>query len=220
MKLLLINGSPRNRKSNSHLLIQQFLEGYGTTSPEQTIVHHLASRRERQQLEEEIGNYEVLLIVFPLYTDSMPGIVKELFEKLAELKPVNLKKIGFIVQSGFPEAIHSVYVERYLKKYSQRLDVEYLGTIIKGGVEGIQVMPPAMTKKLFNKFQALGRYFAENQTFSPEIKADLRKPMRFSATRVFFFRLLVKAGMTNYYWNSHLKKYNAFEKRFARPYQN
>ena len=42
-------------------------------------------------------------------------------------------------------------------------------------VEGIQSMPPWMTKKLFIKFQELGEYFAKNNIFSPEIKEDLEK---------------------------------------------
>ena len=30
--------------------------------------------------------------------------------------------------------------------------------------------------------------------------------------------LLIKIGLVNSYWNSMLKKNNAFEKRFAKPY--
>ncbi len=218
MKLALINGSPRNKKSNSLLLIHQFLEGYRKNSSDPVSVHHLASKKEKEKIEETVRNTEIMIIVFPLYTDSMPGIVKEFFENLANLKSDRLKKIGFIVQSGFPEAIHSVYVERYLEKLSRRLELEYLGTVIKGGVEGIQIMPPLMTRKLFGNFRALGEHFGKYRSFSPKIMNELRKPYKMSATRRFFFTLMAKTGMSNFYWDSNLKKNGAFGRRFERPY--
>lgn len=165
-----------------------------------------------------IEQAEILIIVFPLYTDSMPGIVKELFESMAERRKEITCKIGYLVQSGFPEAIHSTFLERYLRKFTARLQCEYLGTVIKGGVEGIQVMPPWMTKKLYAKFQQLGEYFARHQAFDPEIQSALRKPLRMSRPRRVLFEILCKTGLTNFYWDSNLKKYGAFDQRFDRPY--
>jgi hypothetical protein len=149
----------------------------------------------------------------------MPGIVKEFFESIVQLEITNSKKIGFIVQSGFPEAIHSIFVERYLKKLTKRIKCEYLGTIIKGGVEGIQIMPPLMTKKLFGRFEDLGEYFAKNAAFSAEIQERLRKPFKMSLMRRFIFSLINKTGLTNFYWNSNLKRNNAFSKRFDKPFE-
>ena len=148
MKLALFNGSPRYKKSNSKILLEHFLKGYNRINPEQVPVHYLARYKEEETYRIAFQQADAVLIIFPLYTDSMPGIVKQFFESLvaSEIQPG--KKIGFIVQSGFPEAVHSIYVERYLKKLTQRLKGEYLGTVIKGGVEGIQIMPPWMTKKL------------------------------------------------------------------------
>ena len=54
--------------------------------------------------------------------------------------PRSKKSLVFIVQSGFPEAIHSVCIEKYLKKFTSKLNCTYLGTVIKGGVEEIQVI--------------------------------------------------------------------------------
>ena len=158
-----------------------------------------------------------VIIIFPLYTDCMPGIVKEFFEKLPVNESGKEKNLGFIVQSGFPEAIHSVYVERYLDKFSRRMGYNYLGTIIKGGVEGIQVMPPFMTRKLYDNFYKLGEYFAETKTFSEEIKQKLRTPLRLNKANQAGFRVMNFLGFTNFYWNSNLKKNGAFEKRFDKP---
>jgi hypothetical protein len=127
--------------------------------------------------------------------------------------------IGFIVQSGFPESVHSMAVERYLKKLSQRLNCEYLGTVIKGGVEGMQIMPPWMTKKLFTRFRELGHYFALHNIFSPKIKEELQKPYKMSPASRAGFALFSKLGLTNFYWNSKLKENGAYAKRFDAPYK-
>ncbi|MEI6347468.1 MAG: NAD(P)H-dependent oxidoreductase [Bacteroidota bacterium] len=167
MKLAIINGSPRNKKSNSALLINQFLEGFNSKNTQEVPIHYLANQSLKKEGIDAFINSDVILIIFPLYTDCMPAIVKEYFERIAEVDKVEIKskKIGFIVQSGFPEVIHSVAVEHYLEKLTKRLQCEYLGTVIKGSVEGIQVMPPFMTRKLFNQFKKLGEYFQKTQHF-------------------------------------------------------
>ncbi len=218
MKLVLFNGSPRNKKSNSKILCEHFLAGYNRMCQDIVPVHYLANFKKREEQKEAFRDAETVIFIFPLYTDCMPGIVKEFFESIAEIKFMHPKKIGFIVQSGFPEAIHSVCLERYLNKFTERLQCEYLGTVIKGGVEGIQVMPPWMTKKLYKRFENLGEYFAKNEAFSQEISNTLREPYQLSEMRKVLFTVLIKTGLANLYWNSHLKKYGAFKNRFDQPF--
>ena len=219
MKLVIFNGSPRNKKSNSKILIEHFLSGYNRISSELVPIHYLANRKQKEEQKEIFRKSDIIIVIFPLYTDCMPGIVKEFFESIVRLELTNSKKIGFIVQSGFPEAIHSIFIERYLKKLTKRIKCEYLGTIIKGGVEGIQIMPPFMTKKLFGRFEDLGEYFAKYEAFSTEIQESLRKPFKMSLMRRFIFSLISKTGLTNFYWNSNLKRNNAFSKRFDKPFE-
>jgi hypothetical protein len=126
--------------------------------------------------------------------------------------------MGFLVQSGFPEAHHSRFVEKYLEKLTARLGGNYLGTVVKGGVEGIQIKPPSMTKKLFNAFYQLGYHFSKTGTFHREIMHSLAKPEHLNAFARFFYKLLALTGLTNYYWNSQLKKNHAYNQRFNKPY--
>jgi hypothetical protein len=148
----------------------------------------------------------------------MPGIVKEFFEDLINIENKAEKSIGFIVQSGFPESIHSEALERYLEKLTKRLGHVYLGTVIKGGVEGIKIMPLGMTKKLFSQFEQLGRYFGEFQCFDPQIMKQLRNPYKLSPFRITVINLMSKTGLTNFYWDMNLKKNNAYEHRFDKPF--
>ncbi len=216
MQLAIINGSPRYKNSNSAILVQQFLKGFQSNSV--TTLSYLSGTENMKKAVADFTSSDTVLIIFPLYTDCMPGIVKEFFEDLIYIENTAEKRIGFIVQSGFPESIHSEALERYLEKLTKRLGYIYLGTVIKGGVEGIKIMPPRMTKKLFSQFEQMGRYFAEFQHFDPLIMKQLRKPYKLSPFRITFINLLSKTGLTNFYWDMHLKKNNAYEQRFDKPF--
>lgn len=218
MKLAIFNGSPRNKKSNSKILAECFLEGYSGQKQENVNIYYLASLAKMEENVRIFEDSDEVIIFFPLYTDSMPGIVKEFLERIAENPQSQNKRVGFVVQSGFPESIHSTYVKRYLKKYCARIKVDYIGTVIKGGVEGIQIMPPSMTRKLFNSFKKLGENFAKSGNFSKEIVEELGMPFKLSKTKLFIYTVGKKIGLTDFYWNSNLKKNNAYEKRYAQPY--
>lgn len=217
MQLTIFNGSPRIKKSNSTLLIKHFLKGYNDTTISDIDIHYLAHTKKIADQIKAFIEADTIIIIFPLYTDAMPGQVKFFFESLSDINTKG-KNIGFIVQSGFPEAYHSTFIERYLEKLATRLHCNYLGTVIKGGVEGIQIMPPSMTKKLFHQFEELGKYFALTGEFKPEVVKKLRNPYRMSLLRRTIFRLMIVMGLANFYWNMKLKENNAYEKRFAQPY--
>lgn len=218
MRLAIFNGSPRMRSSNSRILIEHFLDGFARRSSDAVTVAMIGRKNEREKRLSLFRESDHCIIVFPLYTDCMPGIVKEFFEDLFALTHAERKRIGFIVQSGFPEAVHSVYVARYLEKLCTRLNAEYTGTVIRGGVEGMQAMPVWMTGRLRRTFERLGEYYAETGRFSAALRAELARPYLLSPARKFIMRIMLRTGLANFYWNSRLKQHHAFEKRFARPF--
>jgi len=73
-----------------------------------------------------------------------------------------------------------------------------------------------MTKNLFKSFYELDKTFGKTGEFDEQIVHKLAQPLRMSKCRL----LLVKIGLPSFYWNSMLKKNNAFEKRFDKPYAN
>ncbi len=218
MSLLIINGSPRNRKSNSKILADKFLEGFSAVSQIPFELHHLASESGRQALFAAFESADMVILIFPLYTDSMPAIVKTFFEALFHNKSTRSKTMGFVVQSGFAESVHSTFVAAWLEKYCRRMGFSYLGTVIKGGVEGIQIMPAGMTKKLFADFTALGRHFGNTGQFDPVLTEKLAKPFRLSAFALWRMRMM-PAFLKNFYWNMNLRKNKAFDLRFDQPFK-
>jgi len=217
MKLCIINGSPKGKSSNSKILTDRFVEGFCSVESHCEVTE-VYIKKDNEKAVKLLGSCDIAIVVFPLYTDAMPGIVKQFFEMLGEQHFSNPQlKLGFIVQSGFPEGHHSIYIKRYLDKLAIRLGINYLGTVIKGGVEGIKVQPKWMTRKYLQQFYDLGQHLALTWEFDHQLIKKLGKPEHLRKIALFFYRILLWLNLTNFYWDSQLKKNKAFENRFAKP---
>lgn len=221
MKLTVFNGSPRGKKSNTGVLLEKVLEGFKTVcNPELSIIY-LSNSAERQNAHQAFAESDLVILGFPLYTDSMPGLVKAFIESLAPYLNRNQNpKMAFLVQSGFPEALHSRFVERYLEKLTRRLNAPYAGTIVKGGCEAIQVMSEKSNQKLFSGLNEMGVDLAQNGQLDSEKLKRLSKPERYPRILVPVFKLAFMIPISNYYWNYQLKENGVYEERFAKPFQD
>lgn len=221
MRLTIFNGSPRGKTSNSTLLIGHFLTGFLSDERNTHEIVYLNQVKKTEEHVEIFQQADHVILIFPLYTDAMPGIVKHFIEALKpECGRAGNPTLGFIIQSGFPEPVHSHYVARYMDKLAKRLGCWHTGTVIRGGVEGIRIQPGWMTKKTTQSFYELGIEYAKTGRFDEKIIRKLAPWERLSAGRRLFFRGLNTLGLSNMYWNMMLKKHDAFEKRFAHPYKD
>ena len=219
MKLTVFNGSPRGKRSNTTILLEHFLKGFMETEGNSYKLKYIVNNKNEKKLIEIFKDANNIILAFPLYTDCMPGIVKSFIDSLKPLcKNKDNSSIGFIVQSGFPETYHSRFVERYLEKLAKRLKCQYIGCILKGGIEGTRMMPPFMTKKIFNSFYELGKAYGKSGKFDQTLLDRLAKPEHLSALMRLFYNFGRLFGMVNVYWDKQLKDNDAFEKRFDKPY--
>lgn len=214
--LTLFNGSPRGRKGNTPIFLREFAQGFGGESP----MFHLIQLRQMAAHVQAFAEAECAWIGFPLYTDAMPGSVKQFFEALQPLTGRRSNPpLGFLVQSGFPEGLHSRYVEGYLEKLAARLGSPYLGTIVKGNGEGVRLMPPEATRNLFGKLHALGAGLRSDGRLDPATLASLAHPERFPAWMTPLFRIILRLPLVQGYFDGMLKKNGAYERRFDRPFE-
>lgn len=219
MKLIIFNGSPRGKGSNTRILLEEFTRGFSENPANAFEIFYLNKIKDHPKFAEEFSRAEAVLLAFPLYTDSMPGLVKAFIEALAPLAvQSNKPALAFLVQSGFPEAHHSRFVEKYLKKLATRLGSRDCGTLVKGGIEGIHIKPNWMKRKTLNLFYEAGREFGQSGQFSPELLEKIAKSEKLNRLGLFILKFLQKLGMMNFYWDSQLKQNQAFKNRFAQPY--
>lgn len=214
-KITVFNGSPRGRRGNTPILLGEFLKGFGGEYE----IHHLVRIKSTEEQVRAFADAECVWFGFPLYTDAMPGIVKNFIEALESLRGrANNPPIGFLVQSGFPEALHSRYVERYLEKLASRLGSPYLGTIVKGNGEGVRVMPSEATKGLFENFQTLGRDFAKSGQLNAETLRKIAHPERFPTILGPVFQMFLRLPIAHTYFDEMLKQNGVYEQRFDTPF--
>jgi len=217
MQLTVFNGSPRGRKSNSKIVLDQFLEGYVSNPKNSYELYYLNRLKDTENFVRAFAEAEIVLLAHPLYTDAMPAIVKAFIEELEPLigKAGN-PTLGLIIQSGFVAAVHSRYVERYWEKFSRRMDSPYLGTIIKGGCEPLH-RGEKQFKKVLKSFYELGKDFGETGQFDQKMVQELAEPEKIPTMMRLIVQLVWKIS-GNGYFDDWLKENEAFERSFARPY--
>ena len=216
MKLSVINGSPRGASGNTAILLEHFKKGFMETEGNSfEIIHSIKNRPEFTDEKNMLLNSDRLLIAFPLYIDAMPGSVKELFESFEQLKGENPElKLMFMIQCGFPETHHTRFVARYCEKLTAKLGCTFAGAICKGGCEGLTVQPPAFVDKVFTRFNQLGKEYGITGELDNNIMAKLAHPEHLTAENI----TQVIPMVNNFLWDGMLKKNNAMDKSFDKPF--
>jgi Flavodoxin-like fold len=220
--LLLLNGSPRGPRSNSMKMLSRVEEGWRSAGPanDQAVeLLHLAHRADFDRAVGQFGRVETVVLGMPLYTDAMPALAKTYIEALAQYAGrAGNPRLGFLVQSGFSEALHSRPLERYLEKLARRMGCEYAGTIIRGGGEALQMMPEDANKKLWTDLRMLGSSLAVEGHFDPALLAKVARTERYSTAKTALLKAALRFPIAQFYWNGQLKRNGAWEGRFATPY--
>jgi multimeric flavodoxin WrbA len=219
MKCTVFNGSPRGEKSNSSVIIRWLLESAVNFPDVSTEAVLLRKTEQHEEYAAKMWESDISIIIFPLYADSMPGLVSAFIEKLQPyLGKMAGKKLGFVIHSGFSEAHHSRYIERYAVWLAQALDADYMGTAIYAGSEATRFMPDKMQKKKKALFNRIGESMFSEGIFDGKAVKKLVRTESLSGFKLLMYKILAKTDILNFYWNSELKKNKAYDNRFARPY--
>lgn len=221
MRWLVLNGSPRGRASNSRLLVERLVSGITAVPGHEVEVGYLREAEAQPALVERLYAADAAIVVMPLYADAMPAIVKLFIERLEGLSARERRpKLGFVVQSGFPESRQSEPLARWLEKLTRRLGCASLGIVVRGGVEGIQETAGWTHRGLFRRFEQLGRSVAETGRFDPGVAARLARPRSLPAPSRLVFGALARLGLVDWMWNRALERNGALERRFDQPHGN
>jgi len=217
--LLLLNGSPRGPRSNSMKMLSRVGEGWTDVGGGQAETLHLARLADFERAVAAYADFDVVLLGMPLYTDAMPALVKEWVEALEPRVGVSGNpRMGFLVQSGFYEALHSRPLERYLAKLPARLGSEYAGTIVRGSGESLQAMPDEANAKLWARLRLLGGQLASQGRFEQVVLSQVAGTERLSPPLAAVAGAACRTPAAQFYWNGRLKKNGVWGRRFDAPY--
>ena len=224
MHWIAFNGSPRGPKSNTHVMLEQMRSGMERAAEVTWQEEFLNNPNRHAEIADSSKKADALILAYPLYTDSMPGIVVHFLETLLAAEreggvgQLVEKPVFFLVHSGFPDGIHTKHQEHTHRRIAEELRWRYLGTLRKPGSEGVRLMPPAMNRKLFSVLQEIGRRLALGAELDSELMGRLAPREHYGPMKRVMFRIMAMVGITNIYWNQMLKKHEAYAIRFQAPY--
>ncbi len=211
MKLTIFNGSPRGKASNSRVLSNKFSKGFLMSEDQKEEYFLIEHQGKYENLIEMVENGELFYIIFPLYVDSMPGMVKEFIDILEPLRgKLKGKKFIYHIHCGFPEEIHLYGLKKYLVLLTKMLNGQLIGVITSGGSEGSRFFPDKY--KFFLNLEELGKIYRETGKLDEELIEKLKKRKQFKGFSMMVLKLLNKTGILNAMWNKSLKKKRSFRK--------
>jgi len=213
MKSTVINGSPRGAKSNSTRILKTWIFPDSNAGYELIYARDIIKNK-KKLLDNPADCY---LIIFPLYVDSIPAIVKNMFE-IMEINKDKFKgrRAWFVIHSGFPEAIHTRLAEKYVKYLSSSIGMRHMGTAIMGGSEALQAAPDSFFGRRVELFGRLGRNIQNGLPFENKTVAQIAGREKLSLINKIIMKMI---NPSNFYWNWQLKKNRVFDRRFERPYE-
>lgn len=214
MKLVVINGSPRGKKSNSNTIISWFENTLKDVMEIKVFYALMADTH--QAAVDSIEDNDTILIIFPLYIDSVPYVLKAFIEEMDRIAQKKQHvKIYYVVQSGFNGAYHCRNVEKYLEYLAKYMGFEYMGTAIRPSSEGLRNTPPTMLENTILAFQDLALDVSKSTPFNSN---SLSKLISFEKPGL-LFKFLILIGLGNTYFKSQLKKNGRYKDRYYGPYQ-
>jgi multimeric flavodoxin WrbA len=177
MKVVAINGSPRGEASNSRLVISYLQER--VSNCEWTVIPSIRNPSPDQGMLDLMLGADVLVLVFPLYVDSVPGSLMGFLESYANYRKNRSKNdlrpqrvFGF-VNCGFIEGNQTAGALQVVQHFCADAGVSWVGGVGFGSGEMISALKnvPArvgIRKPLFAAVGALAEAIANPEGRLPE----------------------------------------------------
>lgn len=220
-RALLIVGSPKGEKSTSNSIASYILGKFeeNCVEAEKTyIVKDIMTDESMGKLISKINNSDILILVAPLYVDSIPAITIKAMEKIYENKNVSFEKkqMMAIFNCGFPEPHHNDLAIDMCKKFASASDIGWAGGVTIGmgpSLEGKSIEKFGMAKKLRTGLDMAVHALINGKPVSKEAETIASKPLM--PVAVAKFVMCTFGGMM---WGKQMDK--ATKKRmYDRPYE-
>ncbi len=156
-KIMIVNGSPRAPKSNS----RRYAEIFARHCKSECDYFNI-SRSNHDELCSKISGYTDLLIVFPLYADSIPATLLDFLKSMEAYHLENKPVISILVNCGFLEPEQNRTVIRMMKLFCDKNGFKTGSVLSLGSGEAILDTPfrsvaSRLVRKLANSISS-GQY--------------------------------------------------------------
>jgi len=223
--VLLLIGSPRGERSNSHAIgkfLVDKLEEKGLVSEEAFVIRLVNTRDGMERLLKSIDNADIIVFATPLYVDSFPSPTIKAMELIHEHRkaalPTKSQLLVAIVNSGFPEKEQMDIALKIMRNFAQASNFKWGGGIRVGWGMALNSEPlsekKGMTRKLTRGLSLASNALSMGQPISEEAE---------ELASTLFVPLFVAKSMTRLFgnrdWNKQAKENNANSKMYDQPYE-
>lgn len=135
-RVLTINGSPRGRRATSQVLCDHIgvrLLGAGWDVRSTVAASAMRTGDGRAGLVEDFDAADVVVIVTPLYVDSLPSQLTATLEMLAEETQHAPGQMAAVLNCGFPEAMQNEFAIAICRHFAEAVGSEWIGAVAIGG---------------------------------------------------------------------------------------
>ncbi len=150
--IVAINGSPRGKRSTSHLMIEELFQGIRAKAKEldRSIKLHEIVLAETPATDS-IAQCDLAIFATPIYVDNMTSLLQEFLERTAEVFTKYHPPIVFLSNCGFPGQHHFDVPRRIFRKFAQDRQTQLIAEICRDEgplLSGHSAVPPAVATRI------------------------------------------------------------------------
>lgn len=219
VKVLLMVGSPKGEKSASNSITSYLLEKFrleGVETERTYIVKDIKNDEGINELISKVNDSDILILVAPLYVDSIPAITIKAMEKIHKDAPFKRKQMMAIFNCGFPEPHHNDLAIDMCKKFAYLSGIQWAGGVTIGmgpSLEGKSLEDFAMAKNLRKGLDMAVNSLAAGKPVPKEAEIIASKPL--TSLTIAKFVMCTFGGRM---WGTQMDK-DAKKKMYDRPYE-
>jgi multimeric flavodoxin WrbA len=202
MKIAIINGSQKSGESNSGIIVNELNK---LVEKDNDINNYtLGTKQFSEEIYNNISTSNVMIFVFPLYTDSIPSnMLKMLIELEGFLKKVQGKEavVYAIINNGFYEGKQTHIAFEIIENWCEHAGVQFGGGIGQGAGEMIGATKDTpINKGPFNNLWRALKLLVE--------KMEKKEAFGVKYLSPYFPRFLWKIMAHNIFWHTRAYKNN------------
>lgn len=215
--VVMLCASPQMKNSTSMKLLE-LLEMQQKNTMDTNIIEVGKSMIHKQQVKEyeQMAKASAIVIAFPLYVYSLPGMLIEFLvgykEYLEKNKKIEKQKIYAIINCGFPESYINEDAAHVIRMFCNEIHAEYCFSVLIGGGGFLRPMHSLpVIQKVWDQIKEAFKQISDDILIGNKIEQDIHIDAKMPKI---LFRII---GNMNFYL---LAKKNGLRRkdRFYQPY--
>ena len=178
-KIVLLNGSPRAPKSNSKRYAAIFREHCPVAAD-----YFEITRRNHAMLCSKMDEYTDVVLVFPLYADSLPVSLLDFLKSLEAARSERRPTVSVMINCGFLEYEQNMVAVDMVRLFCRRNGYPFGSVLMIGGGEAILDTPFRLL--VGRRIAAFARAVAEGRAQSMHVTMPITKRMFVWASDIYW----------------------------------